>query len=193
MFVLSFLITSLNSLQYFTVSSVYTDQLVPGKGALFQTFSTWHPNTFCPYCLILTQCHQVPTGTAFYWPSTIIYQPAPTYTVVAWGLQTSAQFTLGLFYVLCHHIFHIYVILKRTHGQWQWSPGCWKSRLGRLSRAQDDPGSLPCGTVEPPKRVNFRKRSERPLTPLPPPLIFGKSCCKFYAQKALLKGPLSGT
>ena len=23
------------------------------KTALFQTFSTWHPNTFCPYCLIL--------------------------------------------------------------------------------------------------------------------------------------------
>ena len=51
MFVLSFLITSLNSLQYFAVSSMYTDQFVPGKGALFQTFSTWHPNTFCPYCI----------------------------------------------------------------------------------------------------------------------------------------------
>ena len=24
------------------------------KTALFQTFSIWHPNTFCPYCLILT-------------------------------------------------------------------------------------------------------------------------------------------
>ena len=24
------------------------------KTALFQTFSTWHPNTFCPYRLILT-------------------------------------------------------------------------------------------------------------------------------------------
>ena len=24
------------------------------KTALFQTYSTWHPNTFCPYCLILT-------------------------------------------------------------------------------------------------------------------------------------------
>ena len=24
------------------------------KTALSQTFSTWHPNTFCPYCLILT-------------------------------------------------------------------------------------------------------------------------------------------
>ena len=31
--------------QYFAASSVYTDQLVPGKGALLQTFSTWHPNT----------------------------------------------------------------------------------------------------------------------------------------------------
>ena len=68
MFVLSFLITSLNSLQYFAASSVYTDQLVPGKGALFQTFSTRHQNTFCTYCiywpstkysLLLTQYHQV--------------------------------------------------------------------------------------------------------------------------------------
>ena len=67
MFVLSFLITSLNSLQYFAVSSVYTDQLVPGKGALFQTFSTWHPNTFCPYCIYWP-------STAFYWPSTTKYQ-----------------------------------------------------------------------------------------------------------------------
>ena len=24
------------------------------KTALLQTFSTWHPNTFCPYCIILT-------------------------------------------------------------------------------------------------------------------------------------------
>ena len=53
--------------QYFAVSSVYTDQLVPGKGALFQTFSTWHPNTFCPYCIYWP-------GTAFYWPSTTKYQ-----------------------------------------------------------------------------------------------------------------------
>ena len=47
--------------------SVYTDQLVPGKGALFQTFSTWHPNTFCPYCIYWP-------STAFYWPSTTKYQ-----------------------------------------------------------------------------------------------------------------------
>ena len=53
--------------QYFAVSSVYTDQLVPGKGALFQTFSTWHPNTFCPYCIYWP-------STAFYWPSTTKYQ-----------------------------------------------------------------------------------------------------------------------
>ena len=53
--------------QYFAVSSVYTDQLVPGKGAVFQTFSTWHPNTFCPYCIYLP-------STAFYWPSTTKYQ-----------------------------------------------------------------------------------------------------------------------
>ena len=53
--------------QYFAVSSVYTDQLVPGSGALFQTFSTWHPNTFCPYCIYWP-------STAFYWPSTTKYQ-----------------------------------------------------------------------------------------------------------------------
>ena len=73
LFVLSFLITSLNSLQYFAVSSVYTDQLVPGKGALFQTFSTWHPNTFCPYCIYWP-------STAFYWPNTTKYQPVPLHT-----------------------------------------------------------------------------------------------------------------
>ena len=50
------------------------------KTALFQTCSTWHRNTFCPYCLILTQYHQVPTRTALYWPNTIIYQPVPPYT-----------------------------------------------------------------------------------------------------------------
>ena len=39
------------------------------KTALFQTFSTWHPYTFCPYCIILTQYrllvtqyHQVRVG-----------------------------------------------------------------------------------------------------------------------------------
>ena len=50
------------------------------KTALFQTFSTWHPNTFCPYCFILTQYHQVPTSTVLYWPSTIVHQTLPTYT-----------------------------------------------------------------------------------------------------------------
>ena len=32
------------------------------------------------YCPILTQHHQVPTSTAFYWPSTIMYQPVPLHT-----------------------------------------------------------------------------------------------------------------
>ena len=34
----------------------------------------------------------------------------------------------------------------------------------------------PLGRVTLPYRMNFRKNSKRPLTP---PLIFGKSCCKF--------------
>ena len=34
------------------------------KTALFQTISTWHPNTFCPCCPILTQYHQVLNNTA---------------------------------------------------------------------------------------------------------------------------------
>ena len=46
--------------------------------------------------LLLTQYHHISTSTTPYWPSTTKYQPVPTYTVVAWGLQTSAQFTLGL-------------------------------------------------------------------------------------------------
>ena len=50
------------------------------KTALIQIFSTWHPNTFFPYCLILTQYHQVPTSTALYWPSTIMDQPSPPNT-----------------------------------------------------------------------------------------------------------------
>jgi len=57
------------------------------KTDLFQTFSTWHPNTFCPYCLTLTKCHplltqyhHVSTSTAFYWPSTTKYQPVLPYT-----------------------------------------------------------------------------------------------------------------
>ena len=37
------------------------------KTALIQTFSTWHPNTFCPYCIYWP-------STAFYWPSTTKYQ-----------------------------------------------------------------------------------------------------------------------
>ena len=50
------------------------------KTALFQTFSTWHPNTFCPHRLILTLYHQVPTSTALNWPSTIMYQQLPPST-----------------------------------------------------------------------------------------------------------------
>ena len=46
--------------------------------------------------LLLTQYHHISTSTTPYWPSTTKYQPVPTYTVVAWGLQTSAQFTPGL-------------------------------------------------------------------------------------------------
>ena len=46
------------------------------------------PQSFCPYCLILTlyshlltTYHKVPTRTGLYRPSTIIsYQPVPTYT-----------------------------------------------------------------------------------------------------------------
>ena len=40
--------------------------------------------------------------SAFYspLPSSTKYQPVPTYTVVAWGLQTSAQFTPGLLFLL---------------------------------------------------------------------------------------------
>ena len=46
--------------------------------------------------LPLTQYRQVPTSTTPYWPGTTKYQPVSTYTVVAWGLQTPAKFTLGL-------------------------------------------------------------------------------------------------
>ena len=63
------------------------------------------PSTNC-YRLLLTQYHHISTSTAFYWLSTTKYQPVPlptdpvyqvpTYTVVAWGLQTPAQFTPGL-------------------------------------------------------------------------------------------------
>ena len=48
------------------------------------------------YQQVLTQYHHISTSATPYWPSTTKYQPVPTYTVVAWGLQTSAQFTLGL-------------------------------------------------------------------------------------------------
>ena len=33
-----------------------------------------------PTAFLLTQCHQVPIAIAFYWPSTIIYQPVPLHT-----------------------------------------------------------------------------------------------------------------
>ena len=38
----------------------------------------------------------VPPSTSQYHPRLTWYQPVPTYTVVAWGLQTPAQFTPGL-------------------------------------------------------------------------------------------------
>ena len=83
---LSFFSGSCRSL---TKIKLFTDQVRPALGsggcsvvvtilknlktALFQTFSTWHPNTFCSYCLILTlyhflltQYHQVPTSIAPY-------------------------------------------------------------------------------------------------------------------------------
>ena len=54
------------------------------------------PSCINQYRLLLTQCHHISTSTASYWPSTTKYQPIPTYTVFAWGLQTPAQFTPGL-------------------------------------------------------------------------------------------------
>ena len=54
------------------------------------------PTSTNRYRLLLTQYHHISTSTTPYWPSTTKYQPVPTYTVVAWGLQTPAQFTLGL-------------------------------------------------------------------------------------------------
>ena len=100
---------------------------------------------------ILTQYHHVSTSLAFYWPSTIIYQPVPlhttkyqpipTYTVVAWELQTSAQFTLGLVLIhntlinvqmriICRLTFHIsnpiyditWIWFKSTNGLLETSP-----------------------------------------------------------------------
>ena len=45
------------------------------------------------YRLLLNQYHHISTSTAPYWPSNTKYQPIPAFTVVAFGLQTSAQFT----------------------------------------------------------------------------------------------------
>ena len=55
------------------------------------------PPSVNQYRLLLNQYHYISTSTTPYWPSTTKCQPVSTYTVVAWGLQTSAQFTLGLF------------------------------------------------------------------------------------------------
>ena len=38
------------------------------------------PSCIYQYRLLLTQYHQVPTATAFYWPSTIIWKPVPLHT-----------------------------------------------------------------------------------------------------------------
>ena len=57
------------------------------------------------YRLPLTQYHHISTSTASYWPSTTKYQPLPTYILVARGLQTFAQSTLGL--VFCWFCFTI--------------------------------------------------------------------------------------
>ena len=56
--------------------------------------------------LLLTQYHHISTSTTPYWPSTTKYQPVLIYTVVAWGLQTSAQFTLGLVVLGSKFIIH---------------------------------------------------------------------------------------
>ena len=45
------------------------------------------------------------------------------------------------------------------------------------------------GSLALPKRMNFRKSSKRPLTP---PLIFGKSCCRFFKQLYSLKNHTCG-
>ena len=46
------------------------------------------------------------------------------------------------------------------------------------------------GSMSVPKRMNFWKSSKRPLTP--PPLIFGKSCCRFFKQLYSLKNHTCG-
>ena len=45
------------------------------------------------------------------------------------------------------------------------------------------------GCLTHPKRMNFRKSSKRPLTP---PLIFGKSCCRFFIKLYSLKNHTCG-
>ena len=86
------------------------------------------------YHSILTQYHQVSTSTDLYWPSTIMYQPVPPYTDqvppstnqyrtwtapgqlktgnVAWGLETSAQFTPGLVF---QHLSHGQVVIMASY------------------------------------------------------------------------------
>ena len=73
------------------------------KTALLQTFSTWHrilsalTALYLPSTAFYLHSTIISTSTTPYWPTTTKYQPVPTYTVVVWRLQTSAQFTLGLF------------------------------------------------------------------------------------------------
>ena len=90
------------------------------------------PSCINYYRPLLIQYHQVSTSIATYWPSAIIYQPVPpstdpvtpstnrkppstdpvpSYTVGSWGLQTSAQFTMGL----VHHGFQLCVIITEVN------------------------------------------------------------------------------
>ena len=48
------------------------------------------------YHFLLTQCRHISNSTTRYRPSTNKYQPVPPHSVVTRGLQTPAQFTLGL-------------------------------------------------------------------------------------------------
>ena len=48
-------------------------RLWPCSKKLKNTFSTWHPNAFCPTALYWP-------STAFYWPSTTKYQPLRSHT-----------------------------------------------------------------------------------------------------------------
>ena len=103
-----------------------------------QLYTDSVPPSINQYQPILTQYHHMSNSTAFYWPSTTKYQPPSTdlvpsyinqsrsiltqyhqstkyqpvltYTVVAWGFQTSAQFTLGL---VCIY----FVFIKRLNYQ----------------------------------------------------------------------------